>query len=542
MKAFKNAAEMLEAGFNDAEVKMAKKLAKTDEKNLFKDCTKEQQETFLSAAKVELNKPKPEKKSKTSLDTLLKEVMANPLSRIRAFTRGAYDIQKLRVSMQLRIGAAWRKNMGLESSQPEEENKMAEKIFKELRKNYDTIMEGMLELPSAKKFMSENLATGLIKDYSDLLLMSHFFELEKAEKQILEKDLKVILQDFPIYTQFMEQIEGIGPAIAAIIISEIDIHKATYASSLHMYCGVDVVVDQDGFGEGRSRKNHHLVERTYLDKEGATKTRMGLSHKPFIKTKLVGVLGGSFLKCSKTIVDGSVMFAKVRFEYAKSKGFVYTGKPINDLSKFEEEALKKEVIKYLQSVGVSVFVKHSKYGKIYHEYKQRITQTNEINKPIYEKLKAEFDIMVKQHDVLVADPKAINGDIIEMDKKLGAMQLLMKEHPYRTDGHLHNMANRYAVKRFLIDLYYVWRTLEGLPVTEEYAVRKLGLHHNQENVPVPELVKRLIKNPIFNNETIKPALITMPTDKDLKKMHKRLMAYDLLGMTIPNGTHVQISA
>ena len=41
----------------------------------------------------------------------------------------------------------------------------------------------------------------------------------------------------------------------------------------------------------------------------------------------------------------------------------------------------------------------------------------------------------------------------------------------------HNMAVRYAVKRFLADLYVAWRTLEGLPVATEYSVGKLGIVH-----------------------------------------------------------------
>ena len=40
------------------------------------------------------------------------------------------------------------------------------------------------------------------------------------------------------------------------------------------------------------------------------------------------------------------------------------------------------------------------------------------------------------------------------------------------------MALRYMVKRFLVDLYKEWRSIEGLTIVEEYAVRKLGLVHH----------------------------------------------------------------
>lgn len=43
--------------------------------------------------------------------------------------------------------------------------------------------------------------------------------------------------------------------------------------------------------------------------------------------------------------------------------------------------------------------------------------------------------------------------------------------------HRKNMAIRYMVKVFLKDLWVAWRTLEGLPVTPDYAEAKLGLKH-----------------------------------------------------------------
>lgn len=46
-----------------------------------------------------------------------------------------------------------------------------------------------------------------------------------------------------------------------------------------------------------------------------------------------------------------------------------------------------------------------------------------------------------------------------------------------SDAHRHNAAMRYMVKQFLLDLWKKWRELEGLPVTDSYAVAKLGMHH-----------------------------------------------------------------
>jgi hypothetical protein len=53
--------------------------------------------------------------------------------------------------------------------------------------------------------------------------------------------------------------------MAGVILSEIDITKAEYPSSLHKYAGLDVAGD----GQGRSRKKEHLEESDYIDKDGA---------------------------------------------------------------------------------------------------------------------------------------------------------------------------------------------------------------------------------------------------------------------------------
>lgn len=52
-------------------------------------------------------------------------------------------------------------------------------------------------------------------------------------------------------------------------------------------------------------------------------------------------------------------------------------------------------------------------------------------------------------------------------------------HKDKTKNHRHRMAVRYAVKRFLVDLYKVWREIEGLPVAPEYSEAKLGIRHSR---------------------------------------------------------------
>ncbi len=171
--------------------------------------------------------------------------------------------------------------------------------------------------------------------------------------------------------------------MAGVIISEIDISKAKYPSSLWAYAGLDVGSD----GQGRSRRKEHLVDRTYINKAGNEATRVGITFNPFLKTKLMGVLASSFLR-----------------------------------------------------------VKDSPYADIYRAYKHRLE-----NHPKYG----------------IANDAARVAEVKEKD-----------DHKYAPKGHRHNMALRYMVKRFLVDLYNNWRRLEGLPVAPEYSEGKLGMKHS----------------------------------------------------------------
>lgn len=47
----------------------------------------------------------------------------------------------------------------------------------------------------------------------------------------------------------------------------------------------------------------------------------------------------------------------------------------------------------------------------------------------------------------------------------------------QSDEHRHKAAIRYMVKMFLQEMWIAWRTIEGLPVTEPYAVAVLGRRH-----------------------------------------------------------------
>ena len=288
-------------------------------------------------------------------------------SNLKSIVRGAYDIQALRIQMGGRIVVNFKAKLGMEPSVKEDEaDKDAKKVLDYLKAEYKLITDGMASLP---RTFSKN-GDSLISSMTELVLIDQFFTLERDESKHF-RQLGKVLGEYEIYTHFLKGVKGVGPAMAGVIISEIDIHKSKYASSIWKYAGLDVASD----GKGRSRKKEHLVETEYIDKEGNLKKKKGISFNPFLKTKLVGVLGSSFLRAGD---------------------------------------------------------KDNPYRAIYDNYKNRLE-----NSPA---------------------------------------------HVEKSKGHRHNMTIRYMVKMFIVDLYKVWRKIEGLEVHPPYSEAKLGLKHGRDSV------------------------------------------------------------
>lgn len=388
----------------------------------------------------------------------------NPRELIRAMVRGAYDMQKLRIMMGNRITKNFKEKIGVtdDTLTDEEKEKLGKKILKMLKTDYERITDGIIsegdeavqhKMPRLAKFKPH----GIIDNFAELSLVHQYIGMLANEDNSF-KNLEYFLRGFPIYETFLKHVDGLGAAMAGVLISEIDISKAEYVSSLWKYAGLDsvtvgVYTDENGktnylsfskvtkliqenngsdenltykgfpvrMGEvGRSRQEHCLELVEYINKDGEIKTRNSITFNPFLKTKVIGVLSGSFLKAGKTYVDGTNMGAARRLELAISYGFDRKAVPAG-----EDE--KELVIECLRKHGHEIEEAPSKYAVAYYNYKQRIEK--------------------------------------------------MPQHQEKTKLHRHRMALRYAVKRFFADLYVAWRTLENLPVAAEYSEAKLGLVH-----------------------------------------------------------------
>ena len=229
---------------------------------------------------------------------------------IRALVRGAYDIQKLRIQMGNRMAGNFRAKLGQKPGETAEQmKKEAKKLLKDLLQRFRLLADAVA-LHSPKELMAAFVGDEVISSYTEFALIQQYVMLRGVEADHFKR-LGVVIEPQPIWTQFLAGVKGIGPAMAGVLISEIDIARAAYPSSLWKYSGLDVADD----GRGRSRRKEHLVQRTYTDADGAEQVRDSITFNPWLKTKLVGVLGPCLIKAKNETYDPIFRDYKHRLEH-----------------------------------------------------------------------------------------------------------------------------------------------------------------------------------------------------------------------------------
>ena len=209
---------------------------------------------------------------------------------LRAAVRSLYDIQKMRIQSGNRIVAAFRTKLGIAPSESEKDDDDAAKLLESLRTEYKRMTNGVVKV--TKKFECDS---PLITNTSELYLLQAYDHQCKTE-DIHTKAIKNLLEAEPIWNEWLGQVRGIGPLMGGVLLSEIDIHKAQYPSSLWKLAGLDVAPNAEGVMEGRSKRSYHLVPKTYTNRDGEITETVGITFNPFLKTKMVGVLADVFIK------------------------------------------------------------------------------------------------------------------------------------------------------------------------------------------------------------------------------------------------------
>ena len=210
---------------------------------------------------------------------------------LKKLVTGIYDLQEVRKQTGGRLVSQFRAKLGLAPSEKLDEESNASQIISELKTEWHRYTDGVGDKLPKSKFKRED---GLIDDYIELAMCDLYFRFVSEEAKHIRR-LLAILEDFPIWTEFLRGVRGIGPVMAGVLISGFDIHRARYVSTLYKYSGLHVIRSKEGYRAQRKRKED-LIEMEYVDAKGKTQTKMGLGYNPWLRAKIIGVMGPLFLK------------------------------------------------------------------------------------------------------------------------------------------------------------------------------------------------------------------------------------------------------
>ena len=227
-------------------------------------------------------------------------------NRIRNLVNGVYDIQKLRISTGNRIVASLRPEV--DTSNEDEATSMVKLITDEYTRITDLYVSAFSGRGSIEKSIAKlNPAPDLIKSRIDYELVQQYLRLVEAENamcKIVEREVK----SHPMWDAFFAGVKGCGPLMSAVCIAYFDPYKARHASSFWRYAGLDVQHDPNR-DKMRGVGKWYTEDRAYIDKDGKEQTKKSLTYNPFLKTKLVGVLGSAFLRAKDSY------YGKVYYDY-----------------------------------------------------------------------------------------------------------------------------------------------------------------------------------------------------------------------------------
>lgn len=181
-----------------------------------------------------------------------------------------------------------------------------QKILKCILRDYVRITD-IMSLESRKKAITDTaikkaidkaseggtLMIGDVYNYKMAQQYEAILELEENAAKAISKEV----QKHPMWDRFFANVRGCGPIMAAVCLAYFDPYKARHPAGFWKYAGLDVVINEDGTTEGRSKK--HTEVRTYIGKDGEVTEKNGITYNSKLKAKLIGVLGSGFVKHAK---------------------------------------------------------------------------------------------------------------------------------------------------------------------------------------------------------------------------------------------------
>jgi len=130
----------------------------------------------------------------------------------------------------------------------------------------------------------------------DKLMFGGIADAAHEQEAAIEKELKKVLKRFPVYTEFLKGVKGVGPIAAGWIVGEYDIQRADTVSKLWQFTGLN-----PGMVPGRKRvedgegESHYELTGVMVRGDKLTPGYVAPFNKR-LRTALAGVMCDGFIK------------------------------------------------------------------------------------------------------------------------------------------------------------------------------------------------------------------------------------------------------
>ena len=152
----------------------------------------------------------------------------------------------------------------------------------------------------------------------DLASFGDIAEAAKEQEKQIEKKLLKALKRFPIYTEYLKGVKGVGTIASAIIIAEFDIHIATTVSKMWQYAGLNPsMVRGKKRKELKDGKFEIITSDTMIRGDKLTAGFVSPFNKR-LRTALCGVLADGFIKAQAPHALEFYYPYKARLEQSKN--------------------------------------------------------------------------------------------------------------------------------------------------------------------------------------------------------------------------------
>lgn len=131
-----------------------------------------------------------------------------------------------------------------------------------------------VRIQTGGRVLAKDNPQGIDLEEGDLQYFENIQEVLHIQEKDLLKQITKYVEATHIWQEFLKDVKGIGPTMAAVLLSEFDIHKADTVSKMWAYAGLHVV-------DGKAPKPVKGEK---------------LKYNKWLRSKLLGVLGASFLK------------------------------------------------------------------------------------------------------------------------------------------------------------------------------------------------------------------------------------------------------